>query len=56
MADETANIQEHEKKNEGGREYGRVHEPTQAQEASGNAGLADQSKTKSEDPKESKTA
>jgi hypothetical protein len=25
----------------GGRQFGQVHEPTQAQEASGNAGLAD---------------
>ena len=46
MADKTAKTQtqktqEHEKKNEGGREFGKVHEPTQAQEASGNSGLAD---------------
>lgn len=43
MADETAKTQaqEHEKKNEGGREYGRVHDPTQAQQASGNSGLAE---------------
>ncbi|MGC2163263.1 MAG: hypothetical protein WA634_15245 [Silvibacterium sp.] len=31
---------EHEKKNEGGREFGHVHEPTQAQQASKNQGQA----------------
>jgi hypothetical protein len=36
-----AGMSEHEKKNEGGREFGRVHEPTQAQQASRNQGLAD---------------
>ncbi|MFT4112958.1 hypothetical protein [Silvibacterium sp.] len=34
--------QEHERKNEGGREFGHVHQPTQAQQASLNQGLADQ--------------
>ncbi len=29
---------EHERKNEGGREFGHVHEPTQAQQASRNEG------------------
>jgi hypothetical protein len=33
-------MSEHEKKNEGGREFGHVHEPTQAQQASRNQGLA----------------
>jgi hypothetical protein len=31
---------EHERKNEGGREFGHVHEPTQAQQASRNEGEA----------------
>lgn len=31
---------EHERKNEGGREFGHVHEPTQAQQASKNQGMA----------------
>ena len=31
---------EHEKKNEGGREFGHVHDPTQAQQASKNQGHA----------------
>jgi hypothetical protein len=34
-------MSEHEKKNEGGREFGHVHEPSQAQQASKNQGLAD---------------
>ncbi|MBT9331947.1 hypothetical protein [Paracidobacterium acidisoli] len=36
-------VSEHEKNNEGGREFGHVHEPTQAQMASKNTGLADNS-------------
>lgn len=32
---------EHEKKNEGGREFGHTHEPSQTQQASRNQGLAD---------------
>jgi hypothetical protein len=32
---------EHERRNEGGREFGHVHQPTQAQQASKNRGLAD---------------
>ena len=31
--------QEHERKNEGGREFGHVHQPTQAEQASKNHGL-----------------
>ncbi len=31
---------EHERKNEGGREFGHVHDPTQAQQASKNQGVA----------------
>jgi hypothetical protein len=34
-------MSEHERRNEGGREFGHVHEPTQAQQASRNEGLAD---------------
>jgi hypothetical protein len=34
-------MSEHERKNEGGRESGHVHEPSQAQQASRNQGLAD---------------
>ena len=34
-------VSEHEKKNEGGREFGHIHEPSQAQLASDNAGEAD---------------
>jgi hypothetical protein len=33
-------MSEHEKKNEGGRESGHVHEPTQAQQVSKNQGVA----------------
>lgn len=36
---------EHERRNEGGREFGHVHQPTQAQQASKNQGLADISQT-----------
>lgn len=32
---------EEERLNEGGREFGHIHEPSQAQEASGRRGLAD---------------
>lgn len=32
---------EHERRNEGGREFGHVHQPTQAQQASLNQGLTD---------------
>jgi hypothetical protein len=32
---------EHEKKNEGGREFGHSHKPSQTQQASRNQGLAD---------------
>jgi len=35
-----SSMSEHEKKNEGGRESGHVHDPTQAQQASRNQGLA----------------
>ncbi|GGH01550.1 hypothetical protein [Silvibacterium dinghuense] len=34
-------LEEHERRNEGGREFGHVHQPTQAQQASRNEGLAD---------------
>lgn len=36
---------EHERRNEGGREYGHVHGPTQARMASTNRGLADDRST-----------
>lgn len=38
---DTSGMSEHEKKNEGGRESGHVHDPSQAQQASKNQGLAD---------------
>jgi hypothetical protein len=34
-------MSDHERRNEGGREFGHVHQPTQAQQASRNQGLAD---------------
>jgi hypothetical protein len=34
-------IKEHERRNEGGREFGHVHSPTQAQQASRNEGVAE---------------
>lgn len=34
-------VKEHERRNEGGREAGHVHSPTQAQQASRNEGLAE---------------
>jgi hypothetical protein len=34
-------VSEHEKNNEGGREFGHVHQPTQAEQASRNSGEAD---------------
>jgi hypothetical protein len=34
-------MNEHERRNEGGREFGHIHSPTQAQQASRNEGLAD---------------
>lgn len=37
-------MSEHEKKNEGGRESGHVHDPSQAQQASKNKGLADKTR------------
>jgi hypothetical protein len=40
-SNKTAASSEHESKNEGGREFGHVHEPTQAQQASKNMGEAD---------------
>jgi hypothetical protein len=46
MNKETKNsntMRENESKNEGGREFGRVHEPSQTQEASSRRGLADDS-------------
>lgn len=36
---------EHERRNEGGREFGHVHDPTQARSASMNKGLADDRST-----------
>ena len=41
MADKPENPISSKSKTVGGRQFGQVHEPTQAQEASGNAGLAD---------------
>jgi len=38
-------MSEHEQRNEGGREFGHVHQPSQAQQASKNEGLADVSQT-----------
>jgi hypothetical protein len=38
---QTEMMREHELRNEGGREFGHVHGPTQAQQASNNQGLAD---------------
>ena len=34
-------VKEHERRNEGGRGFGHVHSPTQAQQASRNEGLAE---------------
>ena len=43
VSDKSPNIpaSEHERRNEGGREFGHVHEPSQAQQASKNQGMAD---------------
>jgi hypothetical protein len=34
-------MSDHEHRNEGGREFGHIHQPTQAQQASSNEGLAE---------------
>jgi hypothetical protein len=34
-------MSDHERRNEGGREFGHVHQPTQAQQASRNEGMAE---------------
>lgn len=34
-------VSEHERRNEGGRQFGHVHSPTQAQQASQNEGMAE---------------
>ena len=43
----TRTMRENEKKNEGGREFGRVHQPSQTQEATNRRGLADDSMSES---------
>ncbi len=44
MRKESDPVSEHERRNEGGREFGHVHSPTQAQQASRNEGLAENPK------------
>jgi hypothetical protein len=39
-------VKEHERRNEGGRESGHIHSPTQAQQASRNEGLAENPNTR----------
>jgi len=40
----TRTMRENERNNEGGREYGHVHQPSQTQEATNRRGLADDTK------------
>jgi hypothetical protein len=45
MSKPSDQVKEHERRNEGGRESGHVHSPTQAQQASRNEGLAENPNT-----------
>lgn len=44
----TKTMRENERNNEGGREFGHIHQPSQTQEASNKQGLADDSMTESQ--------